>query len=282
MSGRSRRTIERGIYLDQYGYSAIKTVQGLTRQKRYPPNTPLKVMREWRKAQTQILERTVTPKAERGTLTHDVEKYLRLTAHLVSAPELKSVLKAWTDRLGTRPRWSITPDDIRKAIVAWMQADPPAAPKTINNRLGALRRVYKVLDGRRTVSPVDDVDLLAVPRQPTAYVTPEIIRATYAGLLKGEQDGTIRDSKTRARFMVLASSGVRASELMRAQPGDIDLERRVWLTRDGKGGFRTGGGVYLTSDLLAACRLFSGRVALCLRRDNHSIILLTWHSERHS
>jgi integrase/recombinase XerD len=55
---------------------------------------------------------------------------------------------------------------------------------------------------------------------------------------------------------VLASSGVRASELMRAKPSDVDLERRVWLTRDGKGGFRAGGGVYLTSDLLAAWKVF--------------------------
>jgi integrase len=164
------------------------------------------------------------------------------------------VLKAWTARLGHLSRYRITSQDINHAVVAWRKDG--VAPKTVNNRLNALRRLYHVLDSPRAWCPVDDVQLLPVPRQPVTYVTPEIIRATYAGLLQGEQAGIIRDSKTRARFMVLASSGVRPSELMRAKQGDIDLERRVWATRDGKGGFRHGGGVYLTTDLLTALKAF--------------------------
>jgi integrase len=35
----------------------------------------------------------------------------------------------------------------------------------------------------------------------------------------------------------------------------VDLERRVWRTRDGKGGYRPGG-LYLTDDLLEAWRVF--------------------------
>jgi integrase len=254
MSTRVRRKIEQGIWADQYGFAAIKTESGIRREKRFPPNTPMKAMRDWRTAQGQILARTAPVKAPRGTLLHDVDAYLRQVAHLTSAPELRSVLKAWTARLGHLSRYRITPKHLRDAIVAWTGAQ--VAPKTINNRLNALRALYHVLDSPRAWCPVDDVQLLSVPRQPTTYVTPEIIRATYAGLLEQERKGYLRDSKTRARFMVLASSGVRASELMRAVPGDIDLDRRVWLTRDGKGGFRAGGGVYLTTDLLAAWRVY--------------------------
>jgi integrase len=251
---RIRRRLERGLYQDQYGLSAIVTVQGRTKEKRFAPGTPLRILRDWRKAQGQVISRSQPLPVKRGSLQADVDAYLAQTSHLVSAPELRSVLKAWTDRLGKRPRWSLVQKDVRDAIVAWTAAG--VAPKTINNRMGALRRVYRVLDGRRAWCPCDEVELLPVPRKPVTYVTPEIIRATYAGLLRQEQAGKLRDSKTRARFMVLASSGVRASELMRAEPGDIDLERRVWLTRDGKGGFRPGGGVYLTSDLLAAWRVY--------------------------
>jgi integrase len=254
MPPRIRRRLEQGIWADQYGYAAIKTTSGLTKEKRFPPNTPIKAMRDWRTAQGQILARTAPVKAPRGTLLHDVDAYLRQVAHLVSAPELRSVLKAWTARLGHLSRYRITSQDLNHCVVAWRSAG--VAPKTVNNRLNALRRLYHVLDSPRAWCPVDDVQLLPVPRQPVTYVTPAIIRATYAGLLAGESAGTIRDSKTRARFMVLASSGVRPSELMRAKPGDIDLERRVWATRDGKGGFRTGGGVYLTTDLLAAWNVF--------------------------
>jgi integrase len=254
VSTRIRRKIEQGIWADQYGFAAIKTESGIRREKRFPPNTPIQAMRDWRTAQGQILERTAPIKAPRGTLLHDVDSYLRQVAHLISAPELRSVLKAWTARLGHLSRYRITSQAINHAVVAWRQDG--VAPKTVNNRLNALRRLYHVLDSPRAWCPVDDVQLLPVPRQPTTYVTPEIIRATYAGLLEQERKGYLRDSKTRARFMVLASSGVRASELMRAKPSDVDLERRVWLTRDGKGGFRAGGGVYLTSDLLAAWRVY--------------------------
>jgi integrase len=251
---RIRRKIERGIWADQYGFAVIKTASGLTKEKRFPPGTPIGVLRAWRTAQGQILERTAPVRAPRGTLLHDATTYLQQVAHLTSAPELHSVLKAWTDRLGHLNRYRITSQDVRLAIVAWTAAG--YRPKTINNRLNALRRLYHVLDSPRAWCAVDDVELLPVPRQPVTYVTPEIIRATYAGLVRGEQAGTIRDSKTRARFMVLASSGVRPSELMRAKPGDIDTGRRVWATRDGKGGFRHGGGVYITSDLLTAWSVF--------------------------
>jgi integrase len=97
--------------------------------------------------------------------------------------------------------------------------------------------------------------MLAVPRQPATFVTPQTILTTYEGLVQQEPPGSSAIQKTRARFMVLAASGVRPSELMRTEPGDVDLERRVWRTRDGKGGYRPGG-LYLTADLLGAWQLF--------------------------
>jgi len=41
---------------------------------------------------------------------------------------------------------------------------------------------------------------------------------------------------------------------MRAKPADIDLDARVWVPRDAKGGYCPG--VYLNTDQLAAWRLF--------------------------
>jgi integrase len=75
-----------------------------------------------------------------------------------------------------------------------------------------------------------------------------------------ELAGVLRDATARARFMVIASCGVRPSEVMRAQPDDVDLERRVWRVRDGKGGYRPGG-LYLIDDMLAAWRVFVAAAA---------------------
>jgi integrase len=253
MGRKTRRAIERGIYVDEYGLSACVTVNGRQHEKRYPPKTPLRVIRAWRQDTEAKYRRRSPAKPSRGTLAADVKVYLKQVRHLVSAPELASVLGAWTERFGHKPRWSITPEDVRLTRNAWLEAD--VKPKTVNNRTAALRRLYRVLDGPRAWSPVDEVEPLAVGRTPPVFVTPETIRKTYDGLVTQEQRGLLRNPQTRARFMVLAASGVRPSELMRAKPGDVDLERRVWRTRDGKGGVRPGG-MFLTDDLLAAFRLF--------------------------
>ena len=40
--------------------------------------------------------------------------------------------------------------------------------------------------------------------------------------------------------MVFATTGKRPSEVQRTEPPDVDLERHVWIPRDGKGGFYPG------------------------------------------
>jgi integrase len=62
------------------------------------------------------------------------------------------------------------------------------------------------------------------------------------------------NAKTRARFRVFVSTGKRPIEIMRAKPGDVNLEARVWVPRDAKGGFCPG--VYLNDDMLEAWKLF--------------------------
>jgi integrase len=90
-------------------------------------------------------------------------------------------------------------------------------------------------------------------------VDPQTMLNVDRTLQEHERCGWLRDPKTRARFRVLASTGVRPSELKRAQPTDVSLERRVWTVRDGKGGFRPG--LYLTDDMLGAWQLFIQVVA---------------------
>jgi integrase len=58
----------------------------------------------------------------------------------------------------------------------------------------------------------------------------------------------------KARLMMLASTGKRPCEVMRAKPGDVDLTRRVWLARDAKGGFSPG--AYLNDEMVIAWQAF--------------------------
>ena len=44
---RHRRTIAKGIYADQWGLAAKVQTNGLTREKRFPSDTPLKALKAW-------------------------------------------------------------------------------------------------------------------------------------------------------------------------------------------------------------------------------------------
>lgn len=223
----------------------------LQREKRFPLGTPLEELRAWRKRTRADLE-AIAPRATRGTLAADIESYLRQIKALTSARTRKSELKAWDARFGKVPRSRLTPAIVRETMGVW--AEGGVAPKTINNRVQSLATMFRALDGARSVTPCDAIAALHVERTPPMAVNPAIMKRVAASLAKREKDGWLPTAKTRARFMVLAACGRRPSELMRAQPEDVDLRRRVWAVRDGKGGWSPG--VYLNDDMVAAWQVF--------------------------
>jgi integrase len=64
----------------------------------------------------------------------------------------------------------------------------------------------------------------------------------------------LTDAKTRARFMVIASTGVRPAELKRAERADVDLERKAWIVRTAKGGEPRA--FWLNADMVGAWEAF--------------------------
>lgn len=127
---------------------------------------------------------------------------------------------------------------VAKVRAKWHAAG--LAPKTINNRVNTLRHLYRSLDGKRAWTPCEDLTPMEVHKTPIRFVTDAVILAVDLKLQELERDRKLRQTKARARFRVVTSTGRRPSEIMRTEPGDLDLERRVWLPRDGKGGFSPG------------------------------------------
>jgi integrase len=250
-----RKTIERGIYADSGAFEVRATVGGVLYSKRLPLDSILKELRAARAA--LVAEgNTATPRAARGTLAADAKLYLSLINHLTSARDRRGHLDAWIALLGHVPRHRVSPADVLRARSTWLSQRKPLAPKTINHRVGTLRNLYRRLDGKKAPTPCDDIDPLPVPRSPIQRVSEQLILAVDAKLQEREQDATksFDGAKTRARFRVFVSTGKRPCEIMRAQPQDVDLEARVWVPRDAKGGFTPG--VYLNDDMVAAWRLF--------------------------
>jgi integrase len=233
-----------GIRRDEYGYRAYVKVSGRQRERRFPPETTLKTMQAWRdEARVALRRRPV--RLSKGTLALDVEHYLQLETirALLSIKSRRCELAAWVDLYGERRREDLTRDDVLAARERWL--GERYAPKTINHRVRALRSLYRRLDGSTTPTPCDDVPKLAEPDAAPAFVAPTLITRVAAKIV---------DPKTRARFMVLASTGQRPAQLRRAEPADVSLSKKLWLVRPAKRGNPIP--VALTEDMIQAFRAF--------------------------
>lgn len=273
------KPIAPGIYRDDKRHYATVHVRGAGfREARFALAESLEVIQGWRqRTRAQLLD-VAERGAVSGTFAHDAQRYLNaFTKHLASAKDRKLEIGAWVKVFGNRPRGTIRPADVARVRSQWLQED--YSPKTINNRTDSLRHLYRSLDGRKAWTPCDDLQKLHVHKQPMQFVTNETILAVDQKLQELEARAhhatdSLHSAKVRARFRVLVSTGRRPSELMRTEPGDVDLARRIWIPRDGKGGFSPG--IYLNDDMRAAWELFiaaeawgrynTGRQGQALRR----------------
>lgn len=257
----ARRRLAKGIYADAYGIAVIVSIHGKPKEHRHPPGTPIAHLIAWRKAAQRRAD-TAHPKTARGTLAADAERYLDRVRGNPGYKAERSHLKAWTDRWPKIMRHAITREHIERAIAEWRVAGVSAG--TIRHRVRVLRAVFTRLDGPEAMTPCAHVVVPAPPRPRPVTVSDDLIARVAENLRKQEQPasvkgrktgrGRLRDSKSRARFLVLATHAQRPAELARAQPEDVDLERRLWFVRTAKGGRNTV--IPLNDQQLAAWRLF--------------------------
>lgn len=249
----TRRTIATGVYADRYGVDLVVKRGGTPYTQRAPLGLD---KREYIRRRTNLLAHVLNTEpsaAPKGTFAYALDRYAKIVRHLAGWQKQLSHLRACLPALGQKDRAAITRQDILTLRADWIAAG--AKPKTINNRLSALRALYHALDGDDAPTPADRIKPLTSHRTPPHRISVDLIQAVDLELQRQEQRGYLHDAKTRARFRVLATTGARASEIMRAQPSDVDLDHRLWRTRDGKGGFRPIG-IPLTSEAIEAWQLF--------------------------
>lgn len=224
------------------------------REKRFPLDVPITDVQAWQeRTRAQLLEFAERGSAH-GTFTRDAKRYLRdFTKHLTrKGGSVATAINPWIKAFGDQSRGTIKKVDVARARTQWMIDGKK--PKTINDRVNALARMYRVLDGSKAWTPCDDLDPLEVHKTPIRVVDDALIRKVDLKLQEREIADPRRSKKTRARFRVLMATGRRPSELMRAEPDDVNIHRRVWIPRDGKGGLSPG--LYLNDDILPAWQFF--------------------------
>jgi integrase len=239
---------------------ATVKVAGYQKERRFVAGTPQRVIKAW-KADIEAKMRKRHPQPERqaarGTLAKDAERYYPLIRHLADWVSRRSEIRAWLPLIGPKFRHLVTRDDVLRARGAWLHPDKgrAATPKTVNNRVSALRDLYRKLDGDDAPTPCDGVKPLSTVKSPPEVPDAAIVEQVAAKL--AAQTGSPKHphaAADRGRLMVLATTGKRPCELERATPADVNLHRRVWLVRDAKGGWSPG--VYLNDEMIAAWQAF--------------------------
>lgn len=232
------------------------------KEKKFRHGTPARIIKAWKVRTLAIMmkrspqpERTGTP----GTLNKDAERYYSLVKHLTrDGATRRSEIRAWLPHLGEKPRHAIAREDVLRIRGLWKSQG--VAAKTTNNRVTALRNLYTLLDGDDAPTPCDRLAPLVSTKKPPQLVDAATVNKVLDALWQRAQPTHRRGRPCphaladRARLMVLASTGKRPCELERAEPGDVDLTRRVWITRDAKGGFSPG--LFLNDEMVLAWEAF--------------------------
>jgi integrase len=249
--GGKRLRVAPNIYRDDDKFEIDISGRGQRVSKSFSLDTPISILVRWRDAKKRALARR-PPGASKGTLAHDVRRFINEIGYQPSSVQTASHLGAWVKLFGKRSRYSLGEGDVRTAFTIWTNAG--VAPKTIRNRRQALQQLFHTLDDKDMPTPVDKEPGPDVPKPMPVAIDAAIIREVAWNLYAQERAGRLRDARTRARYLVLAACGRRPAELRRAQAVDVDLTRRVWRVRDAKGGWSAG--LYLNDDMFEAWRLF--------------------------
>ena len=219
---RKRNRVALGIYRDRWGLSATVKVDGTQREKRFPPDTPLRTIRAWQD-HMRVALRAADPRRCHTNFKTDATAYLARVRRTASYRERERNIGLWIDDFGPRRRHSITTDEIARVLQRWEREGYAAS--TLNHRRGALMHLWSMLDGQTADNPVTRIPRYKEPRpEPRGLSWEEVEQILVAMPDRGQPIAgqTLDDaSKTKVRLAVIAFTGLTHSQLKQLRPQDV-------------------------------------------------------------
>ena len=220
----TRQRIATGIFRDSIGIAVIVSVKGKPHEYRCPHDADVSELIKERltlkKAGALDVERE---SATADTLRADAATYLSTLTGRHKA-DADDILTHWVTAFGDRHRDAITAVDVRQQLAAWGKA-----PSTLNHRRQVLSSLYKSLNGANGYNPVREV-----PKVRERYDTPRSLSYSVITAILDQMGPT----QSRARFAVMAYTGLPQAQMAQLTPADVDLKAktvRVSPRRKGKG-----------------------------------------------
>ena len=245
-SQRNRVRVAQGVYRDRWGLAATVKVDGIQREIRFPPGTPLKTVRA-RRDELRASLRTL-PAGERYTLANDAERYLdQVAANLIGSAERRRDVEVWLARFG-HLRTLVLSEHLAELNAQLHEWRRTRAVSTRNHRRHALLHLIRVLYGRRAAIDLEDLVRFALPLPRPRWIDRAHIETVLEHLAP--------HTKTSARLRLMHWTGMRPSPMGRLTRSDFRLSDPVPYVSvpRGKGGRLAA--IPLVDDALAAVRDF--------------------------
>lgn len=218
-----------GIRKHAYGLRArVRVHQGSggVISKVFPPGTSLLLIRQWRENVRAIhkAQPVTLPQRPQG-FAADAARYLEAVKGMPSYSDRERDIQQWVAAFGDTPRSAITSADIRTQLARWQELGKAAS--TLNHRRTALMHLYAVLDGKAAQNPVRDVPKYREPAPEPRALSRAVIETIFKAM---------PETKTKARLLVMAETGLPPATIKRLTKDDVDLKgRSFWLPARHKG-----------------------------------------------
>lgn len=174
----------------------------------------------------------------------DVEAYLEAVVSMPSYTDREFHMHEWATVFKGRERDSISPLEIRTQLERWRTR---LSASSCNKRRTALMSFYTRMNGKSGYNPVRDVEKYPEDEEPRAQHPYTILRVL----------SFMRPSKTRARLMVILTTGWPHKQLKQLKPEHLDLRNaRAYVTPRRKGKGRKGGWLPLLPAAVRALQQF--------------------------
>lgn len=219
----TRRKHDKHIQVTPHGYRASIRIRGVLHQQRFRKDTPLITIKKWLLA---VEMRYRTPGSRKtGRFEDDARAYLETVRAMPTFTQRQQHIEEWIAVFGGQRRDTITSDQITAQLHAW-RSQPRTitkrggatvtitlSPAAVNKRRTALMHLFSVLDGKAERNPVRDTPKFAEPAPTPRGIPFDVLARVFAAM---------PDSKSKARLMVMAYTGIPPAQIRQIEPDDVD------------------------------------------------------------
>lgn len=204
-------------------------IRGVLHRRHFPNGTAIVKVKQWL-LKTELKYRG-NPLAVPGTFEHDAARYLEIVKAMPTYAQRAQHVQEWITAFGTTPRDEITAAMIQQQLTIWRSTERQVKQRTkkgadqryrtlilsaaaVNKRRTALMHLFTVLDGKAGQNPVRDVPKFSTPTEQPRGLDYATIRKIFTAMPA---------SKSKARLMVMAYTGIPPAQMKRISPEDADL-----------------------------------------------------------